>query len=173
MGWANGRVFVARRVRALRPPRGWKREGGIKMLAIGRMGRVVVGRLPRGADLLEGLARVAAENGIRNGWVEAIGAVSRARFGCYDQAAKKYGYIERDEPLELLALAGNVSEKSDAPGKPFVHAHVTLADERGNALGGHLAEGTTVFVAEYRISEITDVALSRSPDGETGLSLWR
>ncbi|MCX7804960.1 MAG: DNA-binding protein [Planctomycetota bacterium] len=140
---------------------------------MGRTGRVVVGRLARGEDLLEGLARVAAENGIRNGWVEAIGAVSRARFGYYDQSAKKYGYIERNEPLELLALTGNVSEKADAPGRPFIHAHVTLADERGNAFGGHLAEGTMVFAAEFRISEITDVTLSRNPDSETGLSLWR
>ena len=135
-------------------------------------GRIFVGRLAHGADLLAELTRLAAENGVRCGRVEAIGAVSRARVGYYDQAAKKYGHLEWNEPMEILALVGNVSEKADAPGKPFVHAHVTVADEQGRAFGGHLAEGTIVFAAEFRIEELSGVELVRRPDEATGLALW-
>ena len=142
------------------------------MIRQGQPGHIFVGRLAHGADLLGELTRVAAEKGIRCGRVEAIGAVSRARVGYYDQAAKKYGYLEWDAPMEILALVGNISEKADAPGEPFVHAHVTLADEKGMAVGGHLAEGTVVFATEFRIEELSGVSLVRRPDEATGLALW-
>jgi hypothetical protein len=139
------------------------------MVFHGQPGRVLVGRLAHGADLLAELNRISAEAGVRAGRVEAIGAVSRARFGYYDQKRREYGYIECQEPLEILALVGNVSLKD---GQVFVHAHVTLADEAGRAFGGHLAEGTTVFAAEYRIEELTGIALHRTPDAATGLTTW-
>jgi len=139
------------------------------MIVESKPGRVLVGRLPHGSDLLAELTRVAAENGVLVGRVEAIGAVSRARFGYYDQTGRKYVYLEREEPLEILALVGNVSLKD---GGVFVHAHVTLADEAGQAFGGHLAEGTVVFAAEFRIEELVGVELRRVPDKTTGLALW-
>ena len=142
------------------------------MIKEGQSGRVFVGRLSHGADLLAELTRVAAESGVRCGRVEALGAVQKARVGCYDQRAKQYGYLEFNEPLEILALLGNVSAKAEAPGQPFVHAHVTFADEKGRACGGHLAEGTVIFAAEFRLEELRGVELVRQPDAVTGLALW-
>jgi len=142
------------------------------MIAEGRPGRAFLGRLPHGSDLLAELTRFAAEHGIRAGRVEAIGAVARARTGFYDQAARKYGYHEFAEPMELLALVGNVSVKAEAPETPFVHAHVTLADGAGRAFGGHLAEGTVVFAAEFCMVELPGIELVRRPDQTTGLALW-
>ena len=142
------------------------------MIAQGKPGRAFVGRLPHGADLLAELTRIAAEQGVRAGRVEVIGAVQRARVGFYDQRAKKYGYREFKEPMEVLALVGNVSAKADSPEQPFVHAHVTLADEKGRACGGHLAEGTVIFAAEFRLEELKGVELLRKPDETTGLALW-
>jgi predicted DNA-binding protein with PD1-like motif len=139
------------------------------MMVQGKTGRILVGRLAHGSDLLEELTRVAAENVVLAGRVEVIGAVSRARFGYYDQTKREYVYFEREEPLEILALVGNVSLKDRGC---FVHAHVTLADEEGRAFGGHLAEGTTVFAAEFRIEELAGVELHRVPDKTTGLALW-
>lgn len=59
------------------------------------------------------------------GEVRAIRAVTKARLGLYDQAKQVYEYLDFDQPLEIVTLMGNVSLKD---GKPFVHAHVTLAD---------------------------------------------
>jgi len=142
------------------------------VIAQGKPGRVFMGRLTHGADLLAELTAFAAEKGIRAARVEAIGAVKCARTGFYDQAARKYGYHEFGKPMEILALVGNVSVKAEAPGKPFVHAHVTLSDEEGRAFGGHLAEGTTVFAGEFCMVELTGVELTRRPDEVTGLALW-
>jgi predicted DNA-binding protein with PD1-like motif len=133
-------------------------------------GRCITGRLAKGGDLLQALEKFCLDQNITLGEVRALGAVSRARVGFYDQTGKKYSFLEFDQPLEILALVGNISLKD---GKPMVHAHVTLADAQGRAVGGHLAEGTPVFACEFAINEYTaDQELARQPDAETGLLLW-
>lgn len=133
-------------------------------------GRILMGRLPKGADLLDSLTDICTRQDIKLGEVRVIGAVSQARVGYYDQDELVYGFIDFNEHLEIASLVGNVSLKD---GKPFVHAHVTFADEKGSALGGHLAEGTLVFAAEYVIREFISTEIpERKLDGETGLYLW-
>jgi uncharacterized protein len=131
--------------------------------------RRFVGRLQRGFDLLDGLTRICVEKNIKLGWIEALGAVSKARITYYDQETREYRSIDLDKELELTALVGNVSLKDE---KPVVHAHVTLADETGRAYGGHLASGTTVFACEYILRVFDAPTLTRAYDADTGLQLW-
>ena len=132
--------------------------------------RRLIGRLQCGSDLLDGLSRICVEENVKLGWVEALGAVSKARLTCYDQEAREYRSIEMDRELEITALVGNVSLKD---GKAMLHAHVTLADETGRAYGGHLASGTIVFACEFIIQVFDAPILTRSFDVETGLQLWK
>ena len=133
-------------------------------------GRRIMGKLDHGADLLESLTSVCGDNGIRLGRVEAIGAMQNAVTGFYNQESREYEYQEIDKPVELLALVGNVSLKD---GEPIVHAHVTLSDSDGNAIGGHLGPGTIVFACDFMIEEFHGEDLSRGMDEETGLPLWQ
>lgn len=129
-----------------------------------------MGRLKKGDDLLEALTKECADGEIFLGEVRAIGAVSRARVGFYDQDFRQYRYITYEAPMEILSLVGNISLKE---GRPFVHAHITLADKEGVACGGHLAEGTVVFACEYVIQEyLSGERFERGFDEETGLFLW-
>lgn len=132
-------------------------------------GRVLMGRLSHGADLLAEITGICRGEGIRMGRVEAIGAVTGARLGFYNQKERRYEYFTTDEPLEIVKLAGNISEKD---GEPMVHAHVVLADDNGDAFGGHLAEGTIVFACECIIEVFDGPTLKRGQDEETGLPLW-
>lgn len=133
-------------------------------------GRKIMGRLTKGDDLLAALEAVSRAHHLTLGEVQAIGAVSKARVGYYNQGEQKYQFLELDRPLEILALTGNVSLKD---GQPFVHAHVTLGDEAGNAFGGHLAEGTVVFACEFVMQEHrSEMVFQRALDEETGLFLW-
>jgi predicted DNA-binding protein with PD1-like motif len=132
--------------------------------------RGIMGRLAKGDDLLSALGKHCAAAGIRLGEVRAIGAVSCARVGFYDQVERRYMFHQLNKPLEILSLIGNISLKD---GEPFVHAHVTLSDEEGRAFGGHLAEGTIVFACEFAITEYhSEKSLNRGLDDETGLFLW-
>ncbi len=129
-----------------------------------------MGRLTKGDDLLEALEKFCREQNITLGEVRALGAVTQARVGYYNQAERKYYFLDLAQPMEILALVGNISLKD---GKSMVHAHVTLADAEGRAYGGHLAPGTPVFACEFAIHEYqADQTLSRQPDAETGLLLW-
>jgi len=129
-----------------------------------------MGRLAKGDDLLPALEQFCREKNITLGEVRALGAVTRARVGFYNQEERKYYFLDLEQPLEILALVGNVSLKD---GKPMVHAHVTLADAAGRAYGGHLAAGTPVFACEFAIHEYqADQTLARQNDPETGLMLW-
>jgi predicted DNA-binding protein with PD1-like motif len=133
-------------------------------------GRKIIGRLAKGEDLLAALTNCAREHGITLGEVQAIGAVSQARVGFYNQEGRKYQYLELKNPREILSLTGNISLKD---GEPMVHAHITLSGDDGRAVGGHLAEGTLVFACEFAIQEYRSAtALVRQMDEPTGLFLW-
>ncbi len=130
---------------------------------------IVVGRLGYGVDLLEELTKIAAARGIRLARIDAIGAVQKARVGFYNQQRREYQYHSFGRPMEITKLIGNISLKDD---NPFVHAHITLADEAGKCYGGHLAAGTIVFACEFILEVFDGPAFNRCPDEETGLSLW-
>jgi uncharacterized protein len=131
--------------------------------------QVYIGRIAHGGDLLAELTALCAGKNITLGSVQAIGAVRRATIGYYDQADRTYAFETIDEPMEILTLSGNVSQKD---GQPMVHAHVTLSRADGSAIGGHLAEGTEVFACEYILRSYSGAELNRSYDEPTGLPLW-
>jgi len=132
--------------------------------------RVIIDRLPSGADLLESLTAVCREENVRFGVVTAIGAVSSDRLGYYKQDEQEYmDCLNLEKGLEIASCMGNVSLKD---GEIFVHVHVTLSDEEGRCYGGHLMPGTRIFSAEYSIRELEGQPNSREYDPGTGLALW-
>jgi len=132
-------------------------------------GRVFVGRLETGDDLVQALETVCAEQEIRAAWVSVIGAVRHASFAYYEQEEQRYLELESDEHHEITGFVGNVSIRE---GRPFLHAHATFCASNGDAAGGHLLPGCEVFAAEFAIREMTGVELARTPDEVSGLSLW-
>lgn len=134
-----------------------------------KAGRAFVGRLHTGSDLISEIERFCAERSIDAAWLSAIGAVRRASFAYYEQNEHEYRELSSETHHEIVGFIGNVSLRD---GRPFVHAHATFADASGATLGGHLLRGTEVFACEITIREMTDVALVRSHDEETGLALW-
>ena len=133
-------------------------------------GRIFVGRLEHGDDLLGEITSLCAKNKISSGFISLIGAVENVRLGYYDQIKKAYtGCVELKRKLEIASCSGNISIKD---GEIFVHAHIVLADLKGKAYGGHVMPGTRVFAAEYFIFELLGKKLHRVKDPSTGLPLW-
>lgn len=120
--------------------------------------------------MLLSLTRFCEKKSITTGTLQVIGAVRNARVGYYDQAKKKYrAPAAFNRGMEILSCFGNISLKE---GEVFLHAHITLADSRGRAFGGHLLPGTRVFAAEFIVREYAGKTLVRKQDLATGLSLW-
>ena len=133
-----------------------------------RASKELIVRLKHDADLVQSITELARSNGIEVGSFTAIGALERARLAYYDQKDSEYREIKIDSPHEMASCTGNISLKN---GEPFIHAHVVLADDRGNTKGGHLLEGI-VFAAEVHLHRLEGPRLERRYDEATGLSLW-
>jgi predicted DNA-binding protein with PD1-like motif len=133
-----------------------------------RLGRAFLGRLPEEGDVIESLTEFCRSNGVRAGWISAVGTVRSAVLGYYEQEERTYLRIPVDEEMEIIACQGNVSLMN---GEPFVHLHIVLSGREGETLCGHLFE-SVVFVGEFHLQEMLGPDLERKPDAASGLSLW-
>jgi hypothetical protein len=128
-----------------------------------------MGKLKYEGDLLEEITEFCIKENIRSGRIEALGSVKKARLGFYNQETREYQFFNLNRPFEIINMVGNVSIKD---GSPMVHAHITLADGKGNCFGGHLAAGTIIYACELVIEAFDGPVLERGHDEETGLPLW-
>ena len=133
-------------------------------------GRLFIGRLPHGKDLIASIEYLCDRQSIRMATFSIIGAVSSVTLGFYDQKQQSYITLNKRAPLEIVTCIGNVSIKD---GSPFVHAHIVLGDEEGKTIGGHLFSETIIFAGEISLQELTGKPMERNFDNTTGLMLWR
>lgn len=133
-------------------------------------GKAALVRLMPGDDLLKGLNEAAAELGYDAGTVSIVGAVQNLVVAYFDQDKKEYRpFLRFDEPMEISGGTGNVSLKD---GAPFVHVHVNGSDPQGRSVGGHLMDGTTVYMIEAYFRVLEGEAPVRELDADVGLSVW-
>ena len=131
-------------------------------------GRSLLARLDQGAEIIGQITDVARERKIKAAAISAIGALTRADLGFYDQAGQEYRVRAVEGPVEIASCTGNISLLAR---EPFVHAHAVLADSSGAVLAGHLVRGT-IFAAELFLQEMPQADLNRARDEQTGLKLW-
>ena len=131
--------------------------------------RVLMGRLEKGDDVLEGLTEFCVQHGVAAGSIQALGLLERGRLRFYDQATAAHHETAFEEGMEIASLVGNISSKD---GGVFLHCHVVLADRQGRCFGGHLITGNTAFVCEFTIMALEGTVPERTHDEATGLILW-
>jgi len=132
------------------------------------LGRIVFARLSEGEDLLETVTHVAEKSHITAGFFILIGTLKKAKLGFYHQG--KYEIIKIDSPIEIVSCMGNISLKEN---KPFAHAHISVSNDKGGVMGGHVMPGCTVAATgELVLIEAADARLHRKLDKKTQLFLW-
>jgi uncharacterized protein len=128
-------------------------------------------RLERHSDLLLGLREAAAALDIEAGTVQILGAVEELAVAYFRQDVKRFDDpLQYPEPYEIAGGFGNVSLKN---GKPYVHIHVTGSRADGKAVGGHLVEGTRVFLIEAYFRRLDGPAPERKHEEDLGLWVWQ
>ena len=125
-------------------------------------------RLDLGEDLIAQLKKLCEDEGIRLGRVEAIGATDRAVIGVYDLEKKEYYPEEINEFMEITSLNGNITAMD---GKPYIHLHATLADQRHAVHGGHVVEMRVGATCEMFIT-VPEGEITRTRDEALGINLW-
>lgn len=133
-----------------------------------KLGRVIFARLFENEDLLEAISNTAKQRGIKAGFFILIGTLKKAKLGFYRQG--KYEPIQVSGHVEIVSCMGNISLKEEK--ELVVHAHISVSNEKGEVLGGHLLPGCVVAVtAELVLVEAADLKLQRKFDEETKLYL--
>jgi predicted DNA-binding protein with PD1-like motif len=121
--------------------------------------RITAFRLLPGADLKSELVRLCTENQLQAASiVSAVGSLSQVclRLANRREATKLHG------KHEIVSLVGTLS-------KDGVHLHMAVANSDGKMVGGHVAEGSTIYTtAEIVIAELDDLVFAREQCPESG-----
>lgn len=116
-------------------------------------------RLTEGQDLKKEIIKYAEEHNIVAGAVvSGVGCVKKINV----RTAKALKCIEREEDFEIVSLMGTIS-------KDGVHIHISLSDEEGVTIGGHLKDGNIInTTCELVILELANYEFTREFDEATG-----
>lgn len=96
--------------------------------------------------------------------VMGVGTIKNPLLHYYDQNTKQNGKLYLDGSYELASLNGNIDIQD---GKRVVHLHAVLGDEKGNAIAGHLDDGTVTALTEVTIIPMQGEVI-RQYDPKTG-----
>ncbi len=121
--------------------------------------KIFVLRLRLGQDLKKELVRFTKENNIQSGFIiTCVGSLSRATLRMANENLVK----NFEKKFEITSLVGTLSQDG-------VHLHISLSDETGIVIGGHVKEGCLIYsTAEIVIGELEDRKFLRKLDKETG-----
>ena len=126
-------------------------------------------RIDVGEEILQSLKDLCEKEGIRLAQVSAIGAVDRAAVGVYDLAEQKYHEENLEGFMEIANLSGSVTEMN---GQPYIHLHVTLADQKNVLHGGHAISLRVGATCEMFVRAL-DGAVTREKNADLGINLWK
>ncbi len=115
-------------------------------------------RLLPGSDLKSALQQIVTTQNIEAGWiVTCVGSLTQYNL----RFANQHTGVEQTGYFEILSLSGTLAMDG-------LHLHITIADEKGNTIGGHLLEGCIVYTtAEIIIWQSKDYFFKRENDGTT------
>ena len=117
-------------------------------------------RLTYGTDLRQGIEEYCQANNVSAAAiVTVVGCVYRARMRLADGETIR----EYDDHYEIVSLTGTVSPDGS-------HLHISLADEEGKVIGGHMCYGCLVnTTAEVVLASLDEeYQFSREFDDSTG-----
>ena len=134
-----------------------------------RYGSKILMRLDPGEEIVASIAEICKRESIQLGIVSGIGAVGKATIGLFTPDTKEYHSTTMEKPFEVTALVGNVSMMD---GQYYQHLHITLADIKHNAFGGHLNEAIVSATAEIWI-DIIEGDIDRKFSETIGLNLLK
>lgn len=116
-------------------------------------------RLKPDEDLKESLKRFVEQKHIQSGFIlTAVGSLRQASLRFANQENTQVF----TQKFEIVSLVGTLSTHG-------IHLHISLADENGKTLGGHLGTGCIVYTtAEIVIGVGEDFIFLRTADEATG-----
>ncbi|MBQ7137033.1 MAG: DNA-binding protein [Bacilli bacterium] len=115
-------------------------------------------RLTKGLDLKKEIESYTINNKISGVVLCAVGCLSKLTIRLADGKS----ILEKEGMFEIVSIMGTLSEDG-------VHIHISVSDEYGNTIGGHLKDGCIVnTTAEIVLNLFENIKLKREFDKNTG-----
>ena len=115
-------------------------------------------RLTKGSDLKKEIEKYAINNKISGFIVCSVGCLNKLTIRLADGKS----ILEKEGMFEIVSATGTLSEDG-------VHIHISVSDEKGNTIGGHLKDGCIVnTTAEVVLEIFDDIKFKREYDEKTG-----
>lgn len=110
-------------------------------------------------DLKEEIINFVKKNNIRAGFIlTGVGSLTRATLRMADTNIIK----DFEKKFEINSLSGTLSLDG-------AHLHISVSDETGKEIGGHVKKGCLIYItAEIIIGEIENTKFSREFNKKTG-----
>jgi uncharacterized protein len=134
-----------------------------------QLGRLLLGTLPPGEDLITSVIAFCRNTGIEMATFTISGVLSSVTHGIYDPTQQVYVNQSEATSFEIISCTGNVSPKKN---ELFVYAKVLLGDINGRMLGGRLFSESIVFTADIELQELLGNPRPRLFDKKTGQQRW-
>jgi predicted DNA-binding protein with PD1-like motif len=132
-----------------------------------RYNDIIALRLDKDDEILSSLVTVAEKENIKAAHLNGIGATDNFTVGIFSLEKQTYEKITfNDGNYEITSLNGNITFVDD---KPYIHAHITCANESADVKGGHLLEGIISLTCEIFIT-VCDGAIGRKHDSELNIN---
>lgn len=124
-------------------------------------------RIDRGEEVIESVLNFIKENDIKSGTITGLGATNNVDIGLYKVEDKKYYTKNFIGDFEITNFTGNITRKN---GEPYLHMHITFADEEFNSYGGHLNKCIISAACELYF-QIYPIEVERYHDEEIGINI--
>lgn len=120
---------------------------------------IYITRLHENDDLKLSIINFCKEHNITAGIIiSSVGCLKQVNI----RLAKAINTLSKNEDYEILSLNGTCN-------KDNVHLHISLSDDTGQCIGGHLLEGNIInTTCELAILDIDNKTFKRTYDPNTG-----
>jgi predicted DNA-binding protein with PD1-like motif len=126
-------------------------------------------RIERGEEVMASLLKFTKKYKIKSGFMVGLGACEKLELGYFDAVKGIYKNKKFPGEFEVTNLTGNIAYLGR---EPIVHVHITLSDDKFNAIAGHLWSAIVSGTVEIYIMAFGSV-IKRAKDPETGLNLLK
>jgi hypothetical protein len=137
-----------------------------------REGELLLVRLDKGEDVVEGITAALKSEGARGAVVlTALGAFEDVEYAYYDAKRKAYDRTTAAGSHEVLGVSGIIASAPDGAFQP--HLHITLGGADHGAKGGHLFRARVSVLAEFALRVVDNPSMRREKEPEFGLNALR
>lgn len=127
----------------------------------------IVCRLDPKEEIITALKEIATKENIKLAMIQGLGAVNEVTVGVFEVAKKRYKANSFTGDFEIVSLTGTIDSMG---GNYYSHFHISVGDEEGKVIGGHLNRAVVSATAEIIIT-VLDGEVDRKFNEDIGLNL--